>query len=74
MSNRARVVLVRCRDRVPSHRLRGLSDGYDAACEAMLIAADLGVSGDVYDALWDLCERWRGKAESKNKVIQGVSA
>lgn len=38
-------------------RLSEVSPAYRVAVEALNLAADLGCSGDLYDALWALCER-----------------
>ena len=66
MNERSNIVLFKSRERVPSQRLRELDDGYRVATDALIIAADLGCSGDIYDALWGLCqreaERFQGRA------------
>jgi len=54
---RARAVQSASIERQPSRRLRQLSDGYRVATDALLAAAELGCSRDIYDALWRICER-----------------
>lgn len=66
MSARSNLVLIRCRERQPSQRIRDLSEGYRVATDALVIAADLGCSGDLYDALYELVEREAAKAEANN--------
>lgn len=48
-------------------RLADLSDGYRVASEAFRTAADLGCSGDVYDALFALVRREANKVEAALK-------
>lgn len=55
--NRSHGVTLRSPETQPSARLRDLSPTYRVATEALVIAADLGCSGDLYDALWALCQR-----------------
>ena len=64
MTERSTVVLYKAREAIPSDRLKRDS-GYRAASEALVIAADLGCSGDIYDALWDLCQREAQRVETK---------
>ena len=46
-------------------RLSAISNGYRVAAEAYRLVADLGCSGDLFDALWDLVEREAATAEAK---------
>lgn len=57
MNARSTLVLLRGPERQPSKRLRELSEGYRVATDALGIVADLGCSGDIYDAIWALCQR-----------------
>ncbi|MCP4305653.1 MAG: hypothetical protein GY788_12385 [bacterium] len=57
MNQRANVVLFKSVDRVPSQRVRDSDAGYRAATDALILAADLGCSGDIYEGLWSICER-----------------
>jgi len=61
---RSAAVLSRFHDNQPSDRMRHLSDGYRVAAEALTIAADLGCSGDIYDALTALMLREAGKVNA----------
>lgn len=63
MTARSTLVLLRGPERQPSKRLRDVSEGYRVATDALVIAADCGCSGDLYDALWALCERERDNAQ-----------
>lgn len=56
-------VLARFTEHQPSARLRDMSDGYRVAAEALNVAADLGCSGDLYDALWAIVEREGNRAQ-----------
>lgn len=58
-------VLYRRRETVASERLKALSEGYRVAVEARSIAADLGCSGDIYDALTALCDREAAQFEGR---------
>lgn len=46
-------------------KLSAVSDGYRVAVAAYRLAADLGCSGDLFDALWDLVEREAAAAEAQ---------
>lgn len=59
-------------DAQPSARLSDLCDGYRVAAEALVLAADLGCSGDLYDALWSLCQREAATYEAAHQA--GASA
>lgn len=48
-------------------RLADLSDGYRVASEAFRTAADLGCSGDIYEALFSLVQREAEKVEEALK-------
>lgn len=61
----APIVLYRRRETVASERLRAACDGYRVAVEAREIAADLGCSGDIYDALTALADREATKHEGR---------
>lgn len=63
---RAALVQKQSSDRVPSERLRGLSEGYHAASEALIIAADLQCDGRIYDALSELVLRWEKVAQARS--------
>jgi len=54
---RSRYVQWRSPDRQPSARIADECPAYRVATEALAIAMDLGCSGDLYDALWALCQR-----------------
>lgn len=64
MTARSSIVLLRTPERQPSARLRHISDGYRVATDALLIVADLGCSGDIYDAIWALVEREAAAAQT----------
>lgn len=59
------VMLVPGRPPAPLKRLVDVSDGYRVAVEALRLAADLGCSGDLYAALWDLVTREAEAAEKR---------
>jgi hypothetical protein len=48
-----------------AEKLRAISDGFRVAADAYRLASDLGCSGDLYTALWDLVEREAASAEVK---------
>lgn len=48
-------------------KLADLSDGYRVASECLETVALLGGSGDIYDALWSICER-EARAIDKDKI------
>lgn len=43
--------------RAPNAKLKDISEGYRVATEAYALAAELGCSGDLADALWSLVTR-----------------
>lgn len=71
MTTRSTLVLLRAPDRQPSARLRDLSEGYRVASDALRIAADLGCSGDIYEALWALCEREADAVQTRTLGLGG---
>lgn len=64
MNARSSIVYYKAPERQPSARLRDLSDGYRVASDALMIVADLGCSGDIYDAIWALCEKEAAAAQT----------
>jgi hypothetical protein len=63
---RSTLVERRAPDMQPSQRLRDLCAEYRVASDALSIAADLGCSGDLYDALFDLCRREAAAYETRS--------
>jgi hypothetical protein len=55
--NRAHLVNAKSPDRVPSERLRSLSEGYRVATDILIGIADRGCSDELYDYVWGVCQR-----------------
>lgn len=64
MTERPRLHVVRAFGK-KADKLRSISDGFRVAADAYKLAADLGCSGDLFDALWDLVETEAKAAEKR---------
>lgn len=50
-----------------AEKLRQISDGFRVAAEVYELASELGCSGDLYSALWEMVEREAKAAEAKGR-------
>jgi hypothetical protein len=68
---RSRLVQRRALEQQASERLKAECPEYRTAAEALRVAADLGCSGDIYDALYDLMRQTGEQYEAKVRLTRG---
>lgn len=54
---RSRYVQWRSPERQPSARLKEECEGYRVATDILIGVANLGCSGEIYDFVWQICQR-----------------
>ena len=68
---RTHLVQRRSIEQQASERLKAECPEYRAAAEALRIAADLGCSGDIYDALYALLQQTGEQYEAAKRLARG---